>query len=106
MTISDLVAEDLPVEMRNDRRLYSSCLSGAISERDYVRGLLDAGLESVSVIDRIIYDASQLEALVSSESGCSCCCSGDPGGVVPAGWMDLLAGRVASIRVRAVKPSR
>jgi SAM-dependent methyltransferase len=104
MTVSDLVAEDLPPEVRTDRRLYSSCLAGAISEADYMEGLRKAGLEDVRVIDRIVYDRAQLEALVSSETGCSCCCTSEGSGSA-MDWAARLAGRIASIRFSARRPS-
>jgi arsenite methyltransferase len=103
MTVSDLVAEDLPPEVKTDRGLYSSCLAGAISEEDYMEGLRKARLEDVRIIDRIVYDRAQLQALVSSETGCSCCCSAEGSGST-TDWSALLEGRIASIRVSARKP--
>ncbi len=79
--ISDLVAQDLPGWALASVELYASCVAGAISETDYVTGLLDAGLVEVHVPERLTYDAGQLLALVESdlpESGAATCCGGGP----------------------------
>jgi SAM-dependent methyltransferase len=67
MLVSDIVVEDLPAWAREDARLYASCVAGAISEKDYVAGLRDAGLENVEVRSRLAYDATQIEDLVASD---------------------------------------
>ncbi len=103
MTVSDLVAESLPEAIRADRGLYSSCLAGAVSEGEYVRGLEEAGLIDVEVIDRLVYDRAQFLALFSSGTGCSCCSSGTGG--FDNGILDALVGKVSSIRIKARKPA-
>lgn len=109
MLVSDIVAEDLPVEIIGNRHLYSSCLAGAISEDAYVDGLRQSGLVGVEVIARQVYDAAQLEMFIGSELkdvGGSCCHGGDM--VDPQlirRWAEQLTGKVASIKVRAHKPS-
>jgi SAM-dependent methyltransferase len=67
MLVSDIVAEDLPAEIRRDRALYSSCVAGAIGEAEYLAGLRAAGLVEVEVRERLVYDADQLEGFFSSE---------------------------------------
>jgi arsenite methyltransferase len=67
MLVSDIVAQNLPDEVRNFTKLYSSCISGAISEDEYITGLRDAGLDNVEVRDRLIYDADQLDGIVRSD---------------------------------------
>lgn len=107
MLVSDIVADDLPVEIIENRHLYSSCLAGAISEDAYVEGLSQAGLVNVEVIARQVYDTAQLQAFIGSElkdSGCSCCHGGDM--VDPQlihSWAEQLTGKIASIKVRARK---
>ena len=84
MRVSDIVVEELPEWVRASPELYSSCIAGAISEREYVSGLEQAGLDQVEVADRLVYDDAQLGALISSEivdgeeSDSGCCCSGGP----------------------------
>jgi arsenite methyltransferase len=110
MLVSDIVAEDLPDELKTDPHLYSSCLTGAIPEADYLGGLLNAGLSDVEVTDRLIYDAKQIEAFIGSElkdtdeSDSACCCSGNkPRGELASKWAKKLEGKVASVQVFARK---
>lgn len=49
MVVSDIVAEDLPEWMYENKKLYCSCVSGAISEKKYLSGLRQVGLEQVKV---------------------------------------------------------
>lgn len=105
MLVSDIVAEDLPAEIAGNRRLYSSCLAGAISESAYLEGLRRAGLVEVEVKDRLVYDAAQIEAFIGSElkdAG-----PGDEGGAekdLAKAWAPRLEGKIASIQVAARKP--
>jgi SAM-dependent methyltransferase len=78
MLVSDIVVEDLPAWARADVQLYSSCVAGAISEQEYVAGLVKAGLTDVEVRSRHVYDADQIEGLVGSDlaaagEASSCC---------------------------------
>lgn len=103
--ISDIVAESLPEAVRSNDALYGSCLAGAISEADYVAGLRAAGLKDVEVTERIVYDAAQLRAFVSSETSGSGCCGSVVGLGMPVD--DLIAsldGKVWSARFHARKP--
>ncbi|UCD30035.1 MAG: arsenite methyltransferase, partial [Planctomycetota bacterium] len=67
MLVSEIVVEDLPEWVRENQALHSACISGAISESEYLDGLRAAGLENVEVRDRLVYDASQLKELIQSE---------------------------------------
>jgi len=67
MLISDLVAEELPPDVREDPILLCSCVAGAISEDDYCEGLRRTGLVDVEVRERIKYDVEQLEGVVTSD---------------------------------------
>jgi SAM-dependent methyltransferase len=106
MLVSDIVAERMPPELLEDRRLYSSCLAGAISEAAYLDGLRAAGLVDVEVKDRFVYDQLQLEAFIGSELAGGGCCGG--GETIPVERCERLAaqltGAVASIKVFARKP--
>ena len=64
-SVSDIVVEDLPEELRNHAALRSACIGGAISEGDYVGGLERAGLDQVEVVERLMYDKDQLLCVVS-----------------------------------------
>jgi SAM-dependent methyltransferase len=115
MLVSDLVVEDLPEWVRRDPALYSSCIAGAISEKEYLDAVARAGLADVEVKDRVVYDAGHLESFVesetetsptadgpaSSESSCGCG-SGSIAGA-PCGVTAELAGKVRSLMVYARK---
>ena len=49
MLVSDIVVENLPDWVRENKALYTSCVAGAISEKEYLDGLQAAGLENVGV---------------------------------------------------------
>ncbi len=66
-SISDIVVGDLPEWIRESAAAWSACVAGAISEQAYLEGLRDAGLEEVEVTERLVYDASQLRAILSDD---------------------------------------
>ena len=66
MLVSDMVARDLPADLRNLPIVYTSCIAGAISEEEYLSGLREAGLVDVEVCDRLVYDASQLYSIATA----------------------------------------
>lgn len=104
ISVSDIVASQLPDWVLENADLYSSCIAGAISQQAYCEGLRQAGLVDVEVADRLIYDADQLGALVGAPAnGASSCCGGTPIPVPPGGLAEL-EGSVFSIRVTARKP--
>ncbi len=67
MRVSDIVVEDMPEWLRESETLYNTCIAGAISEKDYLAGLREAGLADAEVIERLHYEGSQLEAFILSE---------------------------------------
>jgi N-acetylglutamate synthase-like GNAT family acetyltransferase/2-polyprenyl-3-methyl-5-hydroxy-6-metoxy-1,4-benzoquinol methylase len=97
ISISDIVAQDLPKAVRESRDAWTGCLAGAISEEAYVQGLEKAGLRDVRVTSRIVYDASQLKGLFGS----SCCGAGE--GQDVAALADAAAGKIWSARFEGVK---
>ncbi len=66
-SISDIVVSDLPAWLRESAAAWSACVAGAISEEAYLQGLRDAGLVEVEVAERLVYDASQLKAILSED---------------------------------------
>lgn len=98
ISISDIVAQDLPDAVRQSRDAWTGCLAGAISEEEYVRGLEKVGLREVKVTSRIVYDASQLKGLFGS----SCCGAG--AGQDVATLAEAAAGKIWSARFEGVKP--
>lgn len=114
MRVSDIVVAELPEWVKESPELYSSCVAGAISEDAYIAGLGAAGLEQVEVAERMLYDPTQVEALVGSEivetgEVASGCCGSGPT-TLPAG-VDLdravadLEGKVWSTIFLARKPA-
>lgn len=109
MLVSDIVVKDLPDLVLQSQALYNSCIAGAISEDTYVEGLRNAGLEEVEVHERLIYDATQLQALISSEledrTETSSCSNGQGLGVEAMDEITTaMVGKVWSVKVGATKP--
>ena len=67
ISVSDIVADELPDWARQSAAIYASCVGGTISEGAYKGGLEAAGLEAVEVTDRLVYETSQLAGLLRSE---------------------------------------
>jgi len=115
LRVSDIVVKELPEWVRESPELYSSCIGGAISEDAYVDGLHAAGLTDVKVAERLVYDATQLEALVSSEiidaldaqDGCGCGCGPAtlPEGISLGSAIEELQGKVWSAIFLARSPA-
>jgi len=106
MSVSDIVVEDLPDWVRKSAALYSSCVAGAVSEKEYLAGLRTAGLTDVKVIDRFVYDAVHMAGLVESElpdAGCGCGCGPEGKELLMKVAKDL-EGKVWSAKVVARKP--
>jgi SAM-dependent methyltransferase len=105
ISVSDIVAEDLPDWIRSSAELYSSCIAGAISEKDYLAGLRAAGMTDVKVADRFVYDAMHMAGIVESEvpSSCGCGCSVD--GATARKIGRALEGKVWSAKITARKPA-
>ncbi|HSB67982.1 MAG TPA: arsenite methyltransferase [Candidatus Methylomirabilis sp.] len=101
ISISDIVAEELPAPIRESRDAWTGCLAGAISEAAYVQGLEAAGLRDVRATSRIVYEAGQLAGLF----GKSACCGpieGSAGDVTALA--EAAAGKIWSARFEGVKP--
>jgi N-acetylglutamate synthase-like GNAT family acetyltransferase/SAM-dependent methyltransferase len=99
LLISDVVAEELPDTVRADLTAWSSCLAGAISEREYVAGLEAAGFVDVRVVSRLPYEAGQIAALAGvPEAACGC------GAASGSAGSEDLAGKVRSANFSARKP--
>jgi len=105
MLVSDIVATDLPEELRSLPAFYASCVGGAISEEEYLAGLRAAGMVDAQVWDRLIYDADQLEAYASSAGEDVACSCGGGGGISPLILQHARAmeGKVWSAKIFAQK---
>jgi arsenite methyltransferase len=60
LSVSDIMVEELPPQLRESSALYCACVAGAIPEKEYLDGLRNAGFEDVKVTDRIAYDSDQI----------------------------------------------
>jgi hypothetical protein len=103
----------MPDWLRKNQALHSSCVAGAVSEEEYLAGLRAAGLEEVSVLDRLVYDESQLQAFIEDElpvdkealtAAGSGCCGSDACAVSPKDIAKAMAGKVWSAKFTAQKP--
>ncbi len=106
VSVSDIVAEELPTSVLNNESFYCSCVAGAISESEYTACLEEAGLIDVDVRERISYDADQLFALVESDlpestnsQACGCASRTEVKRLC-----EQFAGKVWSARIVARKP--
>ncbi len=93
-SVTDIVVEDLPAWLREHEAAYAACVAGAIREDAYVGGLRDAGLTDVEVTERLVYDESQLRAMIAHDLESF----GLDGDLLKRGWSEL-AGKVASVKV-------
>jgi len=98
-SISDLVAEDLPAQVRELAVAYSACVGGAISEAEYRAGLENAGLVDVEVSDRLVYAADALADMVASDFD-----NLGAGAEEIRRAIGAAAGKVASVRLSGRKP--
>lgn len=105
MVVSDIVAESLSDEVRANPTLVSCCLGGAIPEAAYVDGLRRAGLVDVEILDRIRYDAAQLEALAGGGATEASRCCATPTAVDAPNLARGLAGTVWSAMFSARRPA-
>jgi SAM-dependent methyltransferase len=96
-SISDIVVEDLPDDLRKLQSLYDSCIAGSIDESSYLDGLAAAGLTDVEVTDRLVYERDQIARLLGTELP-------EPLRGFADSIADRVAGKVWSAKVKAVKP--
>lgn len=105
MMVSDIVAKDLPEELRNIPALHSFCVAGAISEEEYLAGLRQAGLVDVEVRARLVYDADQIADFAASALEQARECSTQLPMDRIREFARTLEGKVWSAKVYARKPS-
>ncbi len=107
--VSDIVVEKLPQALRDNQFLYNGCVAGAISESQYVAGLKAAGLENVTVKQRMLYDAQQIESAIDDELDAvqkeSDHCCGPKGCVESHDVAESLVGGIWSCQFYAQKPA-
>ncbi|WP_439527538.1 hypothetical protein [Pannonibacter sp.] len=65
--ISDIVVQDLPSWLSCHADLHAACITGATYEAHCLALAAAAGLSGVYVVERLVYDAEALGALIRSE---------------------------------------
>ena len=103
MVVSDIMAKGLPAELLAIPALYSSCVAGAISEEEYLTGLRKAGMAELKVLDRLVYDAGQIESYAEEALGDALPVTPEIAARVGA-YAHKLAGRIWSAKIYARKP--
>ena len=94
LAVSDIVLmKPLPESIRGDMSAWSSCVSGAMPEADYLAEMERAGFEGTEVVERTVYTHELMESYLS----CDCCAGGKVGDAD-------LSGIIASSKVVALKP--
>ncbi|MEM0344261.1 MAG: arsenite methyltransferase [Thermoplasmata archaeon] len=95
LAVSDIVLMgELPEAIRQDLKGWSECISGAVSEKEYIGAMKRAGFKKVTVEERRVFTHEQLSELLSGS---------DDAPARSVGGVDL--GRlVASYKISAVKP--
>jgi arsenite methyltransferase len=99
--VSDIVTIGLPDDYRNDIAAWVGCIAGAVDEREYTSLMREAGFEDIEIVDRIVYSAESLDALVDDACGCS-----KSNETLDRSFAENIAGHVASVKVSARKPVR
>ena len=104
LSVSDIVVEKLPWILRRSSAIYCSCVGGAISEREYLHGLREAGFVDVQVTDRIVYDRDQVLGLLG-DAACGSRSSKLFKAAVGILVDRFVAGNIVSAKIVARKPS-
>ncbi len=100
MLVSDIVTTDLPQSVRDNMIAWVECIAGAVEQDEYIRLARKAGFENVHVVDKYEYSEKSLSALTS----CGCGCDGGEN-MPDTGVIRELAGKIASVRLYARKPT-
>jgi arsenite methyltransferase len=108
LSVSDIVVEgDLPQAIRDRLDAWAACVSGALDESDYLNKIRAAGFERVEVLSRDQAEVDEaagwddVQVIVAGEDGAEAKEMLREAGLAPHD----LARRVASVKVRAIKPA-
>jgi 2-polyprenyl-3-methyl-5-hydroxy-6-metoxy-1,4-benzoquinol methylase len=97
LAVSDIVLlKDLPQQMKADLGAWSECVSGAVSEKEYIEAMSDAGFDKIRIEERAVFTHDQLSDYIEgSESEAYAKVAG----------IDL-SQLVASYKISAAKPKK
>lgn len=97
LAVSDIVLlKELPADVAKDLRAWSECVSGAVSEKEYIGAMKSAGFADVKVQERAIYTHEMLSDYLKGT---------DLKGSSKLAGVDL-SNLVASYKIIAVKPKK
>lgn len=65
--VSDIIAHDLPQWVLDNADLYAACISGALTEAEYLGAAESAGLADVRIVDRLVYDGAMIATLIADQ---------------------------------------
>lgn len=98
ISVSDIVAQNLPPAVLESARAYAACVAGATSEDSYFVGLSHVGFVEVEVSDRLVYTLEQMQSMLG-ETFAGMLARPDHEAILKA-----VEGNVWSARFVAVKP--
>ncbi len=101
ISISDIVADELPDFVREDKMAYCGCIGGTIPEAEYLRLLAQAGLTGVHVEARLDYSPEQIRGMILTDEQLNM----KYGTIVEANPGILEQIKIASIKVAGRKPA-
>lgn len=97
LAVSDIVLlRDLPEVVKNDLATWTECVSGAVSESEYIGAMKKAGFEKVKVEERAIYTHEQLSDYIK----------GTKAEIQSKARGIDLSKLIASYKISAVKPAK
>jgi arsenite methyltransferase len=65
LVVSDIMAEGLPDDLRNDLTIWAKCIGGAVSLKDYLAEIRGAGFREVEVLNNSINSRDLVEEWVN-----------------------------------------
>jgi arsenite methyltransferase len=106
MLVSDIIAHDLPDWVLDNSDLYAACISGALTEADYLGAAESAGLSDVHIVDRLIYDGAMIATLIADQSPVAIADLADRMGFSDEGTLmdfviEQLDGKIESVKLTA-----
>jgi arsenite methyltransferase len=92
--VSDVVLRgELPADVRRSVALFTGCVSGALTESEFLAYLQEAGFEAAAIEPTRVYSREDAQALL------------DSAGLTDPTLLDAVDGRVMSAFIRARKPA-
>src|SRR5437588_8122186 len=93
LAVSDIVVRgEVPADLRHSIELWVGCVAGALEEREYVKGLAQAGFDSIGVEPTRVYRVADAGEFLSRV------------GIDAAAVAPLVEGKFVSAFIRARKP--